>query len=118
MAQHHILFSSLFIRETIALVLAVGCLYLYFSARSSAHPATYYALSIISLAGTVLAHHLTGFMLLILLLIHVLVTKASELPFLRRTYFGDNIALIGSESGRMDEVAPEVKIHQSISADK
>jgi len=89
--QHHILFSSLFIRETIALVLAMCCVYLYFSARSSAHPATRYALSIVCLAETALAHHLTSFMLLIFLLIHFLVTKASELPFLRRAYFGDNI---------------------------
>ena len=89
--QHHILLSSLFIRETIALVLAVCCIYLYFSARSSAHPATHYALSMMCLVGTVLAHHLTSFMLLAFLLIHFLVTKMSELPFLRRTYFGDNV---------------------------
>lgn len=89
--QHHMLLSSLFIRETIALVLAVCCLYLYLSARPSAHPVTYYALSLVCLAGTVFAHHLTSFMLLVFLLVHFLVTKASELPFLRRTYFGDNI---------------------------
>lgn len=90
--QHHILFSSLFIRETIALVLAVCCLYLYFSARSSAHPVAYTALAIICLLGTVCAHHLTSFVLLVLLFIHFLVGKASESPLLRRTYFEDNIA--------------------------
>ncbi len=90
--QQHILFSSLFIRETIALILAVCCVYLYFSARSSAHPATYRALSIMCLVGTVIAHHLTSFMLVIFLLIHFLVTKVSELSFLRRSYFRDNIA--------------------------
>jgi hypothetical protein len=90
--QNHVLFSSLFIRETIALVLALCCVYLYFSAKSSPHPVAYYALSIMSLVGTVFAHHLTSFMLLIFLLIHFLVSKAFELPFIRRTYFGDNIA--------------------------
>jgi hypothetical protein len=90
--QHHILFSSLFVRETIALVLAVCCLYLYFSARSSVHPVAYSALSIMCLVGTVCAHHLTSFVLLVFLLIHFLVGKASESPFLRRTYLGDNIA--------------------------
>ena len=89
--QHHILFSSLFVRETIALVLAVGCVYLYFSAKHSPSPTTNYALSIVCLMGTVFAHHLTSFMLLIFLLIHLLVTKAYEVPFLREAYFGDSI---------------------------
>jgi hypothetical protein len=89
--QHHILFSSLFVRETFALILAVCCVYLYFSAKHSPHPATNYALSTACLIGTVFAHHLTSFMLMIFLLIHLLVTKASEVPSLRRAYFGDNI---------------------------
>jgi hypothetical protein len=89
--QHHILFSSLFIRETYALVLAVCCVYLYFSAKHSPHPATNYALSIVCLIGTVFAHHLTSFMFLVFLLIHFLVTKASEVPSLRRVYFGKTI---------------------------
>jgi len=90
--QNHILFSSLFIRETIALVLAVCCVYLYFKAKSSAHPVAYCSLSIMCLVGTVFAHHLTSFMLSLFLLIQFLVYKACELPFLRRTYFGDDIA--------------------------
>lgn len=89
--QNHILLSSLFIRQTYALVLAVCCIYLYFSAKHSPHLATNYALSIMCLIGTVFAHHLTSFMLLIFLLIHVLVTKASKVPFLRRVYFGKTI---------------------------
>jgi len=89
--QNHILLSSLFIRQTYALVLAVCCIYLYLSAKHSPHPATNYALSIMCLIGTVFAHHLTSFMLLIFLLIHLLVTKASKVPFLRRVYFGKTI---------------------------
>jgi len=89
--QNHILYSSLFIRETYALVLAVCCIYLYFSAKHSPHPATNYALSIMCLIGTVFAHHLTSFMLLIFLSTHFLLTKAAEVPFFRRTYFGHNI---------------------------
>lgn len=89
--QNYMYFSSSFIRETIALVLAVCCVYLYFSAKHSPHPATNYALSIICLIGTVFAHHLTSFMLLIFLSIHFLVTKAAEVPSFRRAYFGHNI---------------------------
>jgi hypothetical protein len=89
--QNQISFISGFIRETLALVLAVCCLYLYFSAKHSPHPATNYALSIMCLIATVFAHHLTSFMLLIFLSIHFLVTKMSEVPSLRRTYFGDKI---------------------------
>lgn len=90
--QHHIAFSSEFIRETIALVLAVCCLYLYFSARSSSHPVAYRALSIMCLIGTVFAHHLTSFMLLAFLLVHFMLTWVSERPSLREAYFGDDVA--------------------------
>jgi hypothetical protein len=89
--QNQIYFSAQFIRETFALVLAVCCLYLYFSAEYSLHPAANYALSVICLIGTVFAHHLTSFMLLVFLFVHFLVTKASEVPYLRRTYFADKI---------------------------
>jgi hypothetical protein len=80
----------LFIRETIALVLAVCCIYLYISAKSSGHPVAYRTLAIICLIETVLAHHLTAFMLFLFLLIHFFVSNANKLPFLRRNYFGDN----------------------------
>jgi hypothetical protein len=90
--QHNILFSSLFVRETIALVLAVCCVYLYLSAKHSPYPRTNYTLSIMCLVLTVFAHHLTSFMLLLFLLIHFVVTKASEVSPLRRAYFGHNIA--------------------------
>ena len=89
--QHHVLFGSLFVRQTYALVLAVCCLYLYFSARHSPYPTTNYALSIVSLMGTVLAHHLTSFVLLIFLLVHFMIGKGSEVPFLRRAFFGSYI---------------------------
>lgn len=89
--QNYMYFSSSFIRETIALVLAVCCVYLYFSARHSPHPTTNYALSIMCLIATVFAHHLTNFLLLIFLSTHFLVTKATEVPFFRRAYFGDKI---------------------------
>ena len=87
----HVLVSSLFIRQSIALVLALCCVYLDFSARQSSHPATNYALSIVCLVGTVFAHHLTSFMLLVFLLIHFLVTKVFEVSRLRSAYFGGDI---------------------------
>ncbi|MCP4607493.1 MAG: hypothetical protein GY845_02090 [Planctomycetes bacterium] len=89
--QHHILFGSLFVRETIALVLAVCCVYLFFSARSSSHPLTYYMLSVVCLLETVVAHHLTSFMLATFLLAHFLVGKMSESSYLRKKYIGDDI---------------------------
>jgi hypothetical protein len=89
--QNHTSFSSAFIRETIALVLAVCCVYLYFSAKHSPHPATNYALSILCLVGTVIAHHLTSFMLLVFLSTHFLLTKASKIPSFRRAYFSGHI---------------------------
>lgn len=82
--QHHILFSSLFIRETIALVLAVCSIYLYFSAKHFPHPHANYALCIVCLIETVFAHHLTSFMLLIFILIHFLLTNASVVPSFQR----------------------------------
>jgi len=90
--QNHMLLGSLFTCQNVALILMVCCIYLYFSARASAHQATYRALSVMCLLAVVLAHHLTSFMLLMFLLIHFLVAKASETPFLRRTYFADNVA--------------------------
>lgn len=89
--QQYILTSSLFIRQTYALVLAICCIYLYLSAKNSPHSTTNLVLSIICFIGTVFAHHLTSFMLLVFLLIHLLVTKASKVTFLQRTYFRDNI---------------------------
>jgi hypothetical protein len=89
--QHHILFSSLFVRETIAIVLMVCCLYLCFSARSSGRLVTYYVLLIVCSVGVILGHHLTSFMLAIFLFAHFLVTNGSELPLLRRRYLGDNV---------------------------
>jgi hypothetical protein len=89
--QHHILFSSLFIRETHALILATCCIYFYLSARSSANPVVYYALSIVSLVGTIFAHHFTSFMLLIYFLVHFLVIKIGTVPFLLKNYFNGRI---------------------------
>ena len=89
--EHHILFSSLFVRQTYALVLAICCVYLYFSAKHFPSPVTSYALSIVCLIGTVFAHHLTSFMLLIFISIHLLVTKVSKVPSIRRAFFGANI---------------------------
>ena len=89
--QNHIAFSSGFIRETIALILAVCCLYLYFSARHSRHYAIRYGLSITCLFGTIFAHHLTSFLLLVFLSTHFVVTKVVGVQFFRRAFFGDKI---------------------------
>jgi hypothetical protein len=86
--QNHINFSSGFVRETLGIVFAVACLYTYFSARHSSHPASNYFLSITFLIGTIFAHHLTSFMLIIILLVHFLVTKISSIPFFKKHFFG------------------------------
>ncbi|HEY4675353.1 MAG TPA: hypothetical protein VIH48_04780 [Candidatus Bathyarchaeia archaeon] len=90
--EHHILFSSLFVRETFSLILGVGCIYLYFSAENSSHRVARYGLSIMCLIGTIFAHHLTSFMLLTFLSTHFIVTEASKFSIVRRAYFGGGIA--------------------------
>ena len=94
--QHHILFGSLFVRETIALALAACCLYLYFSAEQSTQPRTYRALSFMCLMLVAVAHHLTSFMVLAFLLIHFIVTKVSEgafkIPTMKRIYSRNGLA--------------------------
>lgn len=94
--QHNILFGSLFVRETIALVLAVCSLYLYFSAEQSAQPRTYRALSFMCLMLVAVAHHLTAFMLLIFIFIHFIVARVSKgafrIPSLKRMYARNNLA--------------------------
>ena len=72
--QHYILFGSLFIREPLAVVFALGCVYFYFSAGSSKNPVSYRLLSIFLLAVTVLAHHMTSVMLIAVLAIYWLFT--------------------------------------------
>lgn len=84
--QHHVLYSSLFIRETIALVFTVCCLYFYLSAKSSGRPVLYRVISLVFLTGVVFAHHLTSLMLIILLFIHILVTTFTKLPWFRKSY--------------------------------
>jgi hypothetical protein len=89
--QHHMLFSSLFIRETMALVFTICCLYFYFSANDSQHPVLYRALSIFFLVGVIFTHHLTCLMLIILLIVHILVSEYTRLPIMERTYSKENI---------------------------
>lgn len=95
--QQYMLFGSLFIRETIALVLMICCLHLYFSARASPHPAACYALSVMCLAGTTFAHHFTSFTLALFLLVHFLVARIASLPALKKRYFPDGI--VGQKVG-------------------
>jgi hypothetical protein len=89
--ENHILWGSLFVRETYALVLAVMCIYLYFTSMHSSHPRTYCALSILCLIITVFTHHLTSFLLMLFFLIHLLVTKVINFSFLRKVNFGDYV---------------------------
>jgi hypothetical protein len=89
---NHICFSSLFIRETYGLILAICCVYLYFSARHSQYPITKYVLAFICLILTIFTHHLTSFLLLLFFSIHFLLTKLTEIPSFKRFYFRDNIS--------------------------
>jgi hypothetical protein len=91
--QNHISFSASFIRETLGLILAVSCIYLYFSARRSAQPAAKYILSFVCLAGTVFAHHLTSFLLIVFFLVHFMVTKLSDIKFLKKHYFKSELSV-------------------------
>lgn len=95
--QHHILFGSLFVRETIAIVLAIGCVYLYVASRSSQTPFVYRGLALLCLAGTILAHHLTSVMLIVILLIYwlfsVFTRPAGEGKGLFRNLSGERVSL-------------------------
>ncbi|MBI2868310.1 MAG: hypothetical protein HYX96_00590 [Chloroflexi bacterium] len=83
--QNHIYFGSLFIRETIGLVLMMTCLYLYLPARPSFHPVAHRALAIVCLAAAILAHHFTSLMLMLFLIIHWLVTSLPK-PSIARNW--------------------------------
>ncbi len=89
--QNYIFFSSLFVRQTYALCLALFCIYFYFSARHSLRPATYYTLSIVCLILTAFSHHLVSFMLIIFLSIHLFVTRVSNVSFLKKLFFGSDL---------------------------
>ncbi len=85
--QHYVLFGSLFVRETIALALAVSCVYLYVAARSSGHSLAYRSLALLFLGGTVLAHHLTSVMLISLLAFYWAFTALARAPGPGRLFF-------------------------------
>ncbi|MFX0132848.1 MAG: hypothetical protein ACFFDN_04310 [Candidatus Hodarchaeota archaeon] len=89
--QHRILFSSLFIRETIALVLTILSIYLYYKAQKGINTTINYGLSFICLFATIFSHHLTSFMLNLFLFIHYIFIKATKTPFLSKYYFNNNI---------------------------
>jgi hypothetical protein len=86
--QHHILYSSLFIRETFALVMAVACVYFYMSARASGHPIIYRLLSVMFLVGTICAHHLTSLMLIIMLFVLFIVSYFTKVSVFKRIFRG------------------------------
>ena len=89
--QHYMQFSSLFIRETIALISAVGCIYLYFSAQRSSNPRIKYLLAIVFFLITVLAHHLTSFMLLLFIALQFTVKKIFGYFKLEKYFSGKEI---------------------------
>ena len=66
--QHYVMFGSLFVRETVGITLAIASIYFFISAKSSNYPKTYMLLAIMSLLGTIIAHHLTSMMLLMMML--------------------------------------------------
>jgi len=84
--QHYVLFGSLFVRETVALVLAIGCVYFYVAAKSSEHQMAYRGLSILCLAGTVVAHHLTSAMLILLLALYWLFSSVHRSAIGRKLF--------------------------------
>lgn len=85
--EQFILFSSLFVRETIALIFMICSLYLYFSAEKNLHQSIYLFLSMICLVCTVIAHHMTSFMLLTLLFIHFIITNTKDSEFFKAIFY-------------------------------
>lgn len=92
--QHYVMFESLFVRETIGLVLAISTIYFLVISWSSGHPLIYRALAILCLGGTIIAHHLTSVMLLLLLLIYWLFKMPAKF-FSGETRLTDNYASQG-----------------------
>ncbi len=91
--QHFIMFGSLFVRETIAVVFAVSSVYFYVAARSSPHPVAYRGLSIVCMASTVIAHHLTSVMLLLLLALYWIFTALPQVLAIRQEFAGERVSL-------------------------
>ncbi len=89
--EHHILFSSLFVRETIALVYMMSCVFFYFTANSSRNPIVFYVLAATCLVLTVFAHHLTNLMLVAFLLTHFVVSGIIGRSTVIKSYIGDSI---------------------------
>lgn len=85
--QHYILFGSLFIRESIALIFIVGCINLYFSARSLMK----IALSIIFLICITFSHHLSSLILFIFILVSFVISKLLLFPDFPKWYYKNNL---------------------------
>ncbi len=86
--QQHMEFGSFFVRETIALVLAVSCVYFYIAAESSEHPVAYRVISMFLLGATVLAHHLTSALLVVFLAVYYLVSRLGKSRAAEKAYLG------------------------------
>lgn len=86
--QQHMEFGSFFVRETIAVVLAVSCVYFYHAAESSEHPVAYRVISMFLLGATVLAHHLTSALLVVFLAVHYLVSRLGRSRVAEKVYLG------------------------------
>lgn len=78
--QQYVMFASLFVRETVALTLAISTVYFFVTSKSSSHPLVYRILALLCLAGTIIAHHLTSLMLIIVLAIYWIFTALAKIP--------------------------------------
>lgn len=89
--QHQMQFGSFFIRQTLALVFATGCVYCYWASFSSLHPTALRILSMVFLGGVVLAHHFTAAMLVVFFTVCFLVSKTIEMPLIKYRPFGGGV---------------------------
>ncbi len=87
--QHYVMFGSLFVRETVGIILAISSVYFFVAAKSSAHPVIYRSLAILSLGGTIIAHHLTSVMLLMMLAIYWVFSFLVKAPTPEQKLNGD-----------------------------
>ncbi len=119
--QHYVMFSSLFVRETVAIVLAISSVYFFVSSKSSGHPVTYRILAILCLGGTIIAHHLTSLMLIVVLAIYWIFTMLAKIPTPREKLAADTqdrrvsfsfllIAMIGTLMWWLTNVTQPVQI--------
>lgn len=85
--QDNVEFGSLFVDETMALILMVCCIYIIFTAEKKNKLTNAYFLAGIFLFAIILSHHLTSLLFVIFLSIQFILTKLSGVIKIKNLFF-------------------------------